>query len=151
MKPRQLISYNASNETAPPRGEPMRLLRFSLRTLFVLVTLASLATCWALYNLNWIEQRRAFFTGKGNTGGFQTGKPPVAPWPLWLFGEQGYKEILVRVENDEAANLVRALWPDEMGDSDRDRYLTDFHRERFTEANELFPEAKVRANFFPTQ
>lgn len=72
-------------------------LRFSLRTLFVLITLLSI---WPAYQLNWIRQRRQareWLTEHGQywPAAFQLHLPPSnapphpAPPSLRMFGEKG--------------------------------------------------------------
>jgi len=104
---------------------------------------------WAQINLKWIERRREFATGNGNIVGWRVGGSPAAPWPLWLFGERGYSEVGMGVENQEAADMTRMKWPDEWDAQEQDRYLTDLQREKLVELKRLFPEAKVQASFFP--
>jgi hypothetical protein len=123
--------------------------RFSLRTLFVLVTISCLLMWWVRVNLKWIERRREFSAGDGNVVGWRVGEAPAAPWPLWLFGERGYSEAGIRVENQEAADKTRMKWPEQWDAQEQDPYLTDLQREKLAELKRLFPEAKVRANFFP--
>ena len=48
----------------------MKLPRFSLRTLFVLITLISIPIGWVAYQLNWIRQRHKF--ARKHTGGILT-------------------------------------------------------------------------------
>jgi hypothetical protein len=96
------IGYNAGMKFRP---------RFSLRTLFALVTLAGVLAAWVSYQLDWIRQRHEFVSqyqdnddSKGNVfvfGGeqrpdeFRFGggellifvtHPP--PWSLRIFGEK---------------------------------------------------------------
>ena len=90
----------------------MKLPRFSLRTLFVLVAIASLPMAWAAYQLNWIRQRHAFFSQynldqkylHSVLGPFN---PHLkAPWPLELFGERPADVLYVNHGHlDEAKDL----------------------------------------------
>jgi hypothetical protein len=84
-----------------------RWFRFSLRTLFVVMTLACI---WLGYQLNWIRQRRAVRTGSTVAWQheFPTDKmfqkmppPPKAPGMLWLFGEIGYYAVHVVFNAEE--------------------------------------------------
>ena len=72
--------------------------RFSLRTLFVLVTIAG---CWAGYQINWIRQRHNF---RDRHAAIELSK---APWSLRPFGESGVKSFIVQMpsEFDEAQGL----------------------------------------------
>ncbi len=75
--------------TAPNR----RWFRFSLRTLFVVMTVF----CWLGYQINWMLQRHeALSTGAGPYGWAATWRSkdrPPAPWSLRLLGEQGVDSI----------------------------------------------------------
>jgi hypothetical protein len=102
-------------------------LRFSLRTLFVVVTVAC---CWLAYQVNWIAQRHRFlespavceFTGAVMLGG-------RAPGALWLLGEPGVKGVSVAIAGEGRA-------------ADVDRHDWEAH-ETVREARRLFPEAGV--------
>jgi hypothetical protein len=71
-----------------------RWLRFSLRTLFVLVTIIGVGAGWVTYQLNWIRERHKWrewlnaHAGGGSIGGMQDEPRPPLPWSLALFGEQ---------------------------------------------------------------
>ena len=73
-------------------GRNMKRPRFSLRTLFVLVAIAGVPMAWGAYQLNWIRQRHEFISHFGAVSGYSptTVDPQAAPWPLSLFGEDGY-------------------------------------------------------------
>jgi len=100
---------------------------FSLRTLFVLVTLTC---CWMGYQLNWIRQRHAFLaeqTAILNAHNFE--RPSAdsieycdAPGLLWVFGERGRADVYVWV------------------DVGPDTPLTASDLERVARARRLFPE-----------
>ncbi len=78
--------------------------RFSLRTLFIAVTVFA---CWLGYEFNWIHQRhralssgrftgdRKLVTALGKGSGLPTSA--TAPGLLWLFGEPGYASIGIMV------------------------------------------------------
>ena len=83
--------------TAPKR----RWFRFSLRTLFVLVTVVG---CWLGYSINWIKQRHAFLahpyviqefndTPPSTVNRWGNTWPVYAPWGLWLLGERGLVSV----------------------------------------------------------
>jgi hypothetical protein len=110
-----------------------RWFRYSLRMLFVLVTVVC---CWLGYELNWIRQRHAFLAKQRvvfeqtPTLGFPGTSEPVqgatrAPDLLSLFGESGVSVLLLQifVENYDGA--------------DSDRY------DEVRLAKQLFPEAQV--------
>lgn len=106
-----------------------RRFRWSLRTLFVVVTLFSV---WLGWSLNWIHQRHlAAIEFDFDSTVVDDPYPAIdpfsfvirgrAPWQLWLFGEQGYSEIVL-------APHMRPVMPTI---EDRDRI------------RKIFPEAKV--------
>jgi len=72
---------------APPRR---RWFRFSLRTLFVLMLLASISLAWVTYSLNWIRQRAEIIEGSY----FLVSDSP-APGFFWVFGEDGKSHLLL--------------------------------------------------------
>jgi hypothetical protein len=72
-------------ETKPKR----RWFRFSLRTLFVLVTIVG-AAIWVIQQLNWIHQRHEFLTQH-----HPSCKDGIAPLSLRIFGETGYHSIVL--------------------------------------------------------
>jgi hypothetical protein len=94
-------------ETKPKR----RGFRFSLRTLFVLVTIAGVAAGWVAYQLNWIHQRHEF--GKSHNLAivmWQAGLNVRAPWSLRLFGEPA-AVYLLKVP-DLYLQEAKALYPE---------------------------------------
>ncbi len=120
----------------------LRWFRFSLRSLFVLVTIFS---CWLGYELNWIRQRRlafddaARFSRAGITEEPYSGSHPhtigrrQAPGLLWLFGEPGYAEFWLFFPTHE--NIF-------------DRTLTPLEQAEVARTESLFPEAKVVYSFY---
>ncbi len=88
--------------TTPKR----RWFAYSLRTLFVVVTVFGLAVGWFIYQLNWIRQRREAMDKYS-----QTYNDPAeryekedgtivsfhAPGLLWLFGERNVREFTMNV------------------------------------------------------
>src|SRR5262245_27784228 len=82
--------------------------RFTLRTLFVLVALASIPLGSCTYQLNWIRERRSFI--QNETAGnwrFDEARPfSPAPWSLRLFGERGAKEAWVYRDDKERATRL---------------------------------------------
>ena len=109
-----------------------RWFRFSLRTLFVVVTICA---CWLGYEFNWIRQRRAFLDDQQRhwiVDGPRRFVPfygsARAPFPLWLFGEDGVRTLHVVVVDGSTAppNLA--------------------HQDRYPETRQamrLFPEAML--------
>jgi hypothetical protein len=105
-----------------------RRFRFSLRTLFVVVTLLCVVPGgWVAYQLRWIKQRHVMLDRLDvSTGFYYTNVPvpaadPPAPRLLWLFGEQGVRHIVVNVpgpqapagaNRDDASLRARALFPE---------------------------------------
>jgi hypothetical protein len=86
-----------------------RWWRFSLRTLFVLVTLIGEVTAWVVWSLNWISQRHVFIRDKVDHSGpiaFSDIGPDV-PGRLWLVGEEAAEFIILKSasDTDEAQRL----------------------------------------------
>jgi hypothetical protein len=107
--------------------------RFSLTTLFALVTIVALILT---FELNWIRQRREFVEAEKaihqqrdvamailNT--YPTEPKPRAPSLLWLFGEEGHANVYV------------------LGQELDSQKCTVSDMERLHTAKELFPEATV--------
>ena len=93
----------------------MKLPRFSLRTLFVLITLISIPLGWVAYQLNWIRQRRAFVEEFQSYNGLPFIRvdprypPPECPWSISLFGESPRDDIRVP---KQYADEARRLFPE---------------------------------------
>ena len=72
---------------------PKRWFRWSLPTMFVVVTVAG---CWLGYSLNWIRQRHEVLAREFHGRRCTYGVPPRdlqradVPWTLRMFGEQPY-------------------------------------------------------------
>jgi len=96
----------------------MKLPRYSLRLLFVLIALAAIPMGWVACQLNWIRQRHELLAKKlprqyASYSQIQPGFPiPKAPWQLRVFAEPG-------------RNLIGVIQPD------------------VPRAIKLFPEASV--------
>jgi hypothetical protein len=72
--------------------KPRRWFQFSLRTMFIVVTLASLVCGWVAYSLHWIGQRREFLQRPGvYCWQWPAEAESAAPGLLWIFGEQAYR------------------------------------------------------------
>jgi len=118
--------------------------RFSLRTLFVLIALFSLPLGWVAYQLNWIRQRHAFLSrpdGWSWTGFLGNDGPPSAPWPLRIFGETGYAQIIVIIVDQD-----RTMNEHDQPEPDSSR-LTPKERNYIERIGRLFPEAHTFAWF----
>lgn len=92
----------------------MKLPRFSLRTLFVLITLISLPLGWSAYQLNWIRQRQEFAQQHFSDRLWHPGwTRPLAepPWPLKVFGDPGYTLFDFRLQQSDAKR-TRELFPE---------------------------------------
>ena len=93
-------------ETKPKR----RWFRFSLRTLFVLVTIACI---WLGYSFNWIRQRHDYL--KAHPGAVRVPDPnealAIAPAMLWLLGEKGQTRLRAESPGFDAHRNDRKLTP----------------------------------------
>jgi hypothetical protein len=110
---------------------PRRRFRFALRTLFVLVTVAGVATSWAVVQWRWAEQRRAAIKWLGDQesswyapalGGKLSAD---APWSLRMFGERGIVGIGMDVEQFSgpvpySPEQLKHLFPEAIVDYSRD-------------------------------
>jgi hypothetical protein len=90
----------------------MKLPRFSLRTLFILVTLAAIVAggfAWYRSRLSWIRQRHAFLAGGDPYRGWSGlihDRSSKCPWSLKIFGEGAVVFIYAPPELcDRAAEL----------------------------------------------
>jgi hypothetical protein len=86
-----------------------RRFRFSLRTLFVTMTVLGCGIAWMAYQLHWIRQRHAFLQREHIVT-----YPPVQaerplPWSLKLFGES--QQFLIGAPPDEL-DRARELFPE---------------------------------------
>ena len=93
-------------ETKPKR----RWFRFSLRSLFVLVTIAGIGAGWVAYQLKWIRDRHEF-RGRFYVFSFVPKDYPIQPpWSLKLFGET---PLIIGLKIPEAElSLARSLFPE---------------------------------------
>ena len=109
-----------------------RWFRFSLRTLFVVVTIFGV---WLGWQLKWIRERREFLAAEaamfvahklGYTSAFSAEYVSYRPpWPLGFFGETGYPHVGLYVDGPDRDNLTA-----------EDRMKVD-------QAQRLFPESKI--------
>jgi len=86
----------------PSPAPDRRRFRFSLRTLFVLVTVLGSSLGWLGMQLRWIRERH-----DGSRWSTRNIARPVlllqdadAPWSLRLFGESGFKAAYVIVQDE---------------------------------------------------
>ena len=105
------------NEQQPTKR---RWFRFSLRTMFVLVTVLGGALGWIGYNLQWIRAREKGFVRLREVSPevFQTW-PDVpympAPWPLPWLGDEGVATRdwpVYLLEDDPELRNLRGLFPE---------------------------------------
>jgi hypothetical protein len=92
---------------APKRRWP----RFTLRTLFVAVTVLGAASSWVHSQLDWIKQRHAarhqphlvtyFSGGFIDNDGLEV-PPADPPLSLWFFGEDGVTELTTIYDDDHS-------------------------------------------------
>lgn len=122
----------------PPRR---RWLRFSLRTMFVVVT--ALAAFLA-YHVNWIRERRATQAQTNWYRIYDSGldylldkPPPRAPGLLWVFGETGRHELYLSFGYEPTEHFTY---------SNRD--LTPVEQSEVRRIESLFPEARIDAQAY---
>jgi hypothetical protein len=87
----------------------MKLPRFSLRTLFIIVTIAAIISTgfvWRQSQLEWIRQRHEFVKRFPSRADPQTSP---CPWHLRIFGEKGYELVCAHQDN---ADEARKLFPE---------------------------------------
>lgn len=97
--------------TAAPKR---RWFRFSLRTLFVVMTVFG---CWLGSNLHWIQERHAALDWIKTQAGAWHDVPVSqgakgetrAPWQTRIFGDTGVEQIVVVVEKDAVVAKQREL------------------------------------------
>jgi hypothetical protein len=90
-----------------------RWFRFSLRTLFVLVTIAGACAGWVAYQLNWIRERHAVLQthGGGELVTFYI-EPQPPPWPLGLFGEPSQSGNVFIPFRESELKYAHSLFPE---------------------------------------
>src|SRR5689334_2470292 len=107
---------------------PRRWFAFRLRTLLVVVAVAAIPMGWVGYSLNWIRERHEAIKALKGCGRIATAGPVdedspdgifpdahqrrSAPAGLWLFGEQGLREIVDFDATPESIEKYRRLFPE---------------------------------------
>jgi hypothetical protein len=83
--------------------------RFSLRTLFVLITLVAI---WVGWSFNWIRQRREFVRLGNELGAVVSRGEVRAPGLLWVFGELGAQVVLLFTDKESDFDRARQIFPE---------------------------------------
>jgi hypothetical protein len=95
------------------RTPKRRWYQFSLRTMFVVMTLACAVLAWMGYSLNWIKQRHeALHSYDPDFGYERRDRNRRAPFGLWLFGEKPMDEIWCRDNNPATLQKFKRLFPE---------------------------------------
>jgi MFS family permease len=97
----------------PVLASKFRRFQFSLRTMFVLVTVACIVLAWVGHSMIWIRERRAMFEN-GRVERVRVGISirQGGPYGLWLFGEYAEPYLACREEDVETAHR---LFPETKG------------------------------------
>jgi hypothetical protein len=124
-----------------------RWFRFSLRTVFMLMTAFGMFLGWLVYQLNWIRQRNEYVAEKQTIwaaahhrvfqaqSGAARSRVDIRiedvspPSQLWLFGERG------------VSSLQMCVWVQDIHD---EQCLIDAFKSERARALRLFPETKGR-------
>jgi hypothetical protein len=87
-----------------------RRFHFTLRTLFVLVTLIAV---WLGWSLSWIRERHDFLRDR-RAFVFDTDTDAATPAPrfLWLFGEEGAEYVKLSTEDQSDYARAKHLFPE---------------------------------------
>jgi hypothetical protein len=89
---------------------PRRWFQFSLRTMFVVVTLVSIPLAWVGYSLNWKRQRQEALRTHAVFVDPYSAEFTQAPTGLWLFEDHGWK-VLMLIDNVREQEM-RRLFPE---------------------------------------
>src|SRR5262245_9910567 len=90
----------------------MKLPRFTLRTMLVLIALISVPVAWITYHVNWVSNRhRALVWARQHDVEYHypDGDPIPVSWTLSLLGETGIPEMNVRMEKNEGREGLNDL------------------------------------------
>jgi hypothetical protein len=93
----------------------MKLPRFSLRTLLVMVGLIGVSVGWALYQRDWIRQRREFQQTQVRSTRLiasESGRRRPTPWSLRLFGQGKHAYSLEFFVEESQISKGRSLFPE---------------------------------------
>jgi hypothetical protein len=98
---------------------PSRRWSFSLRTLFVVVTLAAVPLGWAAWSWKWIRDHHEFLATYTSESAvmYMDEDRNFAPGGLWMVGEQGVNLLELNLENDtpngeQVVDQARRLFPE---------------------------------------
>jgi hypothetical protein len=108
-----------------------RWFQWSLRTLFIVVTVMGILVAWTIHDLNWIRERHSFEDAGRVVKKIDPSTLITAPGMLWLFGEKGHRDVIFYI------NLTGRP-----SDADANVRDTDLHQEML-QAKSLFPEATI--------
>ena len=92
-------------DTAAPRR---RWYSFSLRTLFVLVTVLGVFLGWLAVQVKWIRDRHEVMSRPGDRLHGYLGQTK-APWSIRIFGEQGHEWVFAPYSE---MDRMHALFPE---------------------------------------
>ena len=84
------------------RTKPRRRFRFSLRTMLMLMTLCAIVAWWGGMQVKWIRDRHSAAQADQTIEGIHYSnvallRGTAAPWSIRIFGETGYKEVIIAV------------------------------------------------------
>ena len=89
--------------------KPRRSFRFSIRTLFLVLTVFGI---WLGVQVKWIKDRRDFLRGNVR---FSAPGTALAPWAIRVLGEPGYAQVWIGPYDpdvDQSQAKARKLFPE---------------------------------------
>ena len=114
----QMSSATASLYKARPERWP----QWSLRGIFLLVTLLSVSLGWLGAQLKWIRDRHDLIKSTESIRVSLFPPPPAvrAPWSIHILGESGYESLVIGVkyeespsaEEEELGSKMESLFPE---------------------------------------